>query len=81
MGVTAENIATLYVISRTDQDRLACLSHARTMEAMEKGRFAEEIVPVTVASRKQNVMVDRDERPMLTSMDKLAGLRYVFDRF
>ncbi len=78
MGVTAENIAKLYNISRKDQDRLACLSHARAMEAIDRGWFAEEIVPVKVPSRKQEIIVDRDERPMATSMEKLAKLRPVF---
>lgn len=78
MGVTAENIANLYNISREDQDRLACLSHARAMEGIEKGYFAEEIVPVTVKSRRQEIVVDRDERPMVTTMEKMAKLRPVF---
>jgi acetyl-CoA C-acetyltransferase len=78
MGVTAENIAKLYNISREDQDRLACLSHARAMQAIDMGWFAEEIVPVKVPSRKQEIIVDRDERPMATSMEKLAKLRPVF---
>ncbi|KAB2928651.1 MAG: thiolase family protein [Leptonema illini] len=78
MGVTAENIARLYAISREDQDRLACQSHARAMAAIEGGIFADEIVPVKVASRKGEVIVDRDERPMVTSMEKLAKLKPVF---
>ncbi|MDP3479803.1 MAG: thiolase family protein [Desulfoprunum sp.] len=78
MGVTAENIAKLYNISREDQDRLAALSHARAMTAIDKGWFAEEIVPVMVKSRKEEIIVDRDERPMLTSIEKLARLRPVF---
>jgi acetyl-CoA C-acetyltransferase len=78
MGVTAENIARMYNISREDQDRLACMSHARAMEAIEKGYFAEEIVPVKVAGRKEDIIVNRDERPMVTSMEKLARLRPVF---
>lgn len=78
MGVTAENIAKMYKISREDQDRLACLSHERAMAAMEKGYFAEEIVPITIASRKGDITFDRDERPMSTSMEKLAKLRPVF---
>ena len=80
MGVTAENIAKLYNISREDQDRLACQSHARAMEAIETGIFADEIVPVKVPSRKQEIIVDRDERPMATSMEKLAKLRPVFTK-
>jgi acetyl-CoA C-acetyltransferase len=78
MGVTAENIANLYNISREDQDKLACLSHARAMEAIEKGYFADEIVPVKMMSRKKEIVVDRDERPMETSMEKLGKLRPVF---
>ena len=80
MGVTAENIAKLYNISREDQDKLACLSHERAMAAIENGLFKEEIVPVTVRSRKGDIIVDTDERPMQTSMDKLAKLRPVFDK-
>ncbi len=78
MGVTAENIAKLYSISREDQDRLAALSHARAMGAIDKGYFAEEIVPVLVKSRREEIVVERDERPMLTSIEKLARLRPVF---
>ncbi len=78
MGVTAENIAKMYNISREDQDKLACMSHARAMAAMEKGWFKGEIVPVKVTSRKEEIIVDRDERPMATSMEKLARLRPVF---
>lgn len=78
MGVTAENIARKYGISREDQDRLACMSHSRAMAAMAKGYLAEEIVPIKVASRRQEIIVDRDERPMETGMDKLARLKPVF---
>lgn len=80
MGVTAENIAKRYGISRKDQDALACMSHERAMAAIEKGLFAEEIVPVTIRTRMADIVVDRDERPMQTSMEKLAKLRPVFDR-
>jgi len=78
MGVTAENIAKLYNISREDQDKLACLSHARAMSGIEKGFFADEIVPVKIKTRKGEIIVDRDERPMVTSLEKLAKLRPVF---
>ena len=78
MGVTAENIANMYHISREDQDRLACMSHSRAIEAMEKGYLAEEIVPVKVTSRREEITVDRDERPMVTNLEKLARLRPVF---
>lgn len=78
MGVTAENIAKMYNISRADQDHLACMSHSRAIEAMEKGYLAEEIVPIKVTSRREEITVDRDERPMVTSLEKLARLRPVF---
>ena len=80
MGVTAENIAKLYEISREDQDRLACMSHERAMTAIGNGLFKDEIVPVNVPSRKGDILVDTDERPMQTSMEKLAKLRPVFDQ-
>lgn len=80
MGVTAENIAKLYSISREDQDKLACMSHNRAMNAIETGLFKDEIVEVTVKSRKGDIIVDTDERPMKTSIEKLAQLRPVFDR-
>jgi len=78
MGVTAENIAKLYAISREDQDKLACLSHARAMTGIESGHFAREIVPVKIQTRKGETIVDRDERPMVTNMEKLGKLRPVF---
>ncbi|SDP12297.1 thiolase family protein [Desulforhopalus singaporensis] len=80
MGVTAENIARLYQISREDQDRLALISHDRALAAIDSGLFNDEIVPVSFMSRNKEVIVDRDERPMQTSMEKLANLRPVFDR-
>lgn len=78
MGVTAENIAALYDISREDQDRLACLSHSRAMKAIDKGYFREEIVPVKIFSRRKETIIDQDERPMETTMEKLGSLRPVF---
>jgi len=80
MGVTAENIAKLYAISREDQDKVALMSHKRALGGIENGTFADEIVPITIASRKGDVIVDRDERPMATSMEKLGKLRPVFDK-
>jgi acetyl-CoA C-acetyltransferase len=80
MGVTAENIANLYDISREDQDKLACMSHNRALEAIAQGWFKDEIVPITIATRKGETIVDTDERPMETSMEKLARLRPVFSR-
>ena len=78
MGVTAENIAKLYDISREDQDKMALSSHDRALKAMANGWFKDEIVPVTISTRKGDIVVDQDERPMQTSMEKLARLRPVF---
>ncbi len=78
MGMTAENIVNKYGISRSDQDALACLSHQRAYGAVQDGTFAKEIIPVPVKSRGKEVLVDRDERPMETSLEKLAKLRPVF---
>jgi acetyl-CoA C-acetyltransferase len=80
MGMTAENIASLYDISRQEQDELGVLSHTRARAAITDGRFAQEIAPVTVRSRKGDIVVDTDERPMDTSLDKMAKLRPAFKK-
>jgi acetyl-CoA C-acetyltransferase len=78
MGVTAENIAGLYKISRTEQDELGVLSHNRAMAAIKGGLFADEIVPVVIRDRKGDIVFNIDERPMETSMEKMAKLRPAF---
>jgi len=80
MGLTAENIASLYQISRQEQDELGVLSHQRAMTAIKEGLFAQEIVPVTIKGRKGDIVVDTDERPMETSMEKMAKLRPAFKK-
>ena len=80
MGLTAENIVDKYGITREEQDRLALLSHTRALGAVQDGTFAQEIVPVIIASRKGEIIVDKDERPMATSMEKLAKLRPAFKK-
>jgi acetyl-CoA C-acetyltransferase len=80
MGLTAENIADLYNISREEQDELAVLSHQRARKAIVDGDFAAEIVPVTIKSRKGDTLFDTDERPMETSMEKMARLRPAFKK-
>ncbi len=81
MGMTAENIAKRYQISRTEQDELSLTSHQRARDAIESGRIADEIVPVMIPQRKKDPMAfEVDERPMETSMEKLAKLRPVFDK-
>lgn len=80
MGLTAENIADMYQIGREEQDELAVLSHQRARQAIEDGLFAQEIVPVTIKSRKGETIFDTDERPMQTDMQKMAGLRPAFKK-
>ena len=68
MGITAENIAERYGISREEQDRLGALSHQRARKAIAEGIFRDEIVPVIIPQRKGDpVVFDTDERPMDTS--------------
>lgn len=78
MGVTAENIAAMYDISRREQDELGVLSHQRARQAIETGLFAEEIVPVVIKTRKGEVVFDTDERPMDTDLQKMGKLRPAF---
>jgi acetyl-CoA C-acetyltransferase len=79
MGVTAENVATDFDVSRADQDALAVRSHQRAAAAAEAGYFKEQITPIQVRGRKGTVTVDTDEhiRPGITS-DDLAKLRPAF---
>ena len=81
MGMHAEHIAEKYGASRSDQDQFALLSQQRAGRAMEDGVFKDEIVPVTVENRRGDVTVEMDEGPRPdTTLEKLAGLRTVFDR-
>jgi acetyl-CoA C-acetyltransferase len=80
MGVTAEAIASMYDISRQEQDELGVLSHTRARAAIKEGLFAQEIAPVIVKSRKAETVFDTDERPMDTDMDKMAKLRPAFKK-
>ena len=80
MGLTAENIVEKYGISREEQDQLALLSHNRALGAVNDGTFAQEIVPVVIKSWKGDTIVDKDERPMETSMEKTAKLRPAFKK-
>ncbi|MEJ2709530.1 MAG: acetyl-CoA C-acetyltransferase [Anaerolineales bacterium] len=80
MGETAENIWDQTHITREDQDAFALESHRRAIAAIDSGKFAEEIVPVTIPQRKGDpLVVDTDERPRRdTSMEALARLRPAF---
>ena len=73
---TAENLRRDYSISREEQDRLAVSSHQRAVAAQQNGVFDEEIIPVTVKTRKGDVVIDTDEHPRAdTSMETLAKLK------
>lgn len=79
MGVTAENLAKEYGITREEQDELAVLSHQRACAAIEAGKFDEELVPIEVKTRKGTVVVNRDEHPKkTTTMEVLSKLKPVF---
>ncbi len=80
MGLTAENIAEKYAISRADQDRLALISHQRAMNAINTGLFKDEIVPVKIAGRRGDIIVDTDERPMETTMEALSKMKPAFKK-
>jgi acetyl-CoA C-acetyltransferase len=78
---TAENVRRDYAISRADQDELALRSHERAVAAQEDGTFAEEIVPVAVATRKEQRVIDRDEHPRAdTTLEQLAALKPIMAR-
>ena len=81
MGVTAENVAQKWQISREEQDAFAVASQNKAEAAKKAGRFAEEITPVTVASRKGDIVVDTDEyiRDGAT-LDAVAKLRPAFQK-
>jgi acetyl-CoA C-acetyltransferase len=81
MGITAENVAAKWSISRQQQDELAVESNKRAINAMEKGWFKEQILPIELKGRKGPVIVDTDEHPRAdASMDGLAKLRTVFQK-
>ncbi len=81
MGVTAENIAQRWQLSREEQDAFASASQNKAEAAQKAGRFADEITPVTISSRKGDVIVDQDEYPKHgTTADSLAKLRPAFNK-
>jgi len=80
MGFTAENIAARYGITRREQDELALMSHQRARAAIASGAVADEIVPVVIPSKKGDVTFAVDERPMDTSLEKMAKLPPAFKK-
>ncbi|MEH7830183.1 acetyl-CoA C-acyltransferase family protein [Gemmobacter denitrificans] len=80
MGITAENVAAEYGISRADQDAFALESQARAARAIEAGYFRDQIAPLEIQGRKGTVVFDTDEHPKPTSAEALAGLKPVFQK-
>ena len=81
MGTTAENVAKQWQITRQMQDEFAVASQNKAEAAMKSGRFKDEITPVTIKSRKGDIVVDTDEYPKAgVTMDSIAKLRPAFDK-
>ncbi|MGE0078327.1 MAG: acetyl-CoA C-acetyltransferase [Bacteroidales bacterium] len=81
MGITAENIASKYGISREEQDAFAFASQQKAVAAIDAGRFKDEIVPVEIVSKKETIVFDTDEFVnRSTNPDKLAALRPAFKK-
>jgi acetyl-CoA C-acetyltransferase len=81
MGITAENVAAKFSISRQDQDALAFRSQENALKAIQAGRFKDEIVSVPIPQKKGDpVMFDTDEHPRATTPEALAGLKPAFKK-
>ncbi|MCX2525099.1 acetyl-CoA C-acetyltransferase [Larsenimonas rhizosphaerae] len=81
MGITAENLAEKYGISREDQDAFAFASQEKAKEAIASGAFKDEIVPFEIPQRKGDPLVfDTDENPRAVTLEKLAGMRPAFKK-
>ncbi|MGV3637660.1 MAG: thiolase family protein [Flavobacteriales bacterium] len=80
MGVSADNTAKEHNISREEQDAFAIESYKRSAAAWAAGKFKDEVVPVTVKTRKGDVIVDHDEEYKNVSFDKIPGLKAVFTK-
>lgn len=78
MGETAENVAEKWNITRTEQDQFALQSQVKYQEAYNKGKFREELIPIKVINQGGEVLVEKDEQPRNTSLEKLASLKPAF---
>ena len=79
MGITAENVATNWEISRQQQDEMALESNRRAVHAIQKGHFKDQILPIELKTRKGTVVVDTDEHPRAdASLESLGKLKTVF---
>ena len=80
MGVTAENVAERYAVSRDQQDAFAAESQARAARAIREGRFRDQILPVAVQRKRETVAFDTDEHPKAASAEEVAKLRPAFSK-
>jgi acetyl-CoA C-acetyltransferase len=81
MGITTENIAEKYSITRETQDQFSWKSQQKAIKAIDSGRLKDEIVPIQVRTRKGNIIVDTDEHPnRSTSLEKMASLKPAFKK-
>lgn len=80
MGITAENIAQTHAIRREEQDAFSLRSQEKAAQAIDTGRFRDEIAPIKLMSRRGKTRFEQDEYPRLTSLDKLAQLRPAFQK-
>lgn len=78
MGETAENVAEKWKISRTKQDEFAFASQAKYQKAFAEGKFKEELSPIKVTKGKDTLVIDKDEQPRESSLEKLASLKAAF---
>lgn len=80
MGLTVENVARKYGISREDQDQLAVESHRRAVDAIKTGKFKDQIIPIELKSRKETILFSTDESPRAdATMESLSKLKPAFD--
>ena len=80
MGITAENIAEKYAISREEQDEFAIESQQRAIAAIDNGKFKSEIVPIEYKVKKETHVFDTDDLNRTTSLEKLSTLRPGFQK-
>jgi acetyl-CoA C-acetyltransferase len=80
MGITAENLASKHGLTREMQDAFALESQNRAAKAIAEGRFKGQIAPITIASKKGDIVFDTDEHPRATTMEKLGAMKPAFKK-
>ena len=78
MGLTAEKLAEMYEVTRSDQDEFAAESQRRALAAIEAGRFTEQIIPIPIKVGREEKLFDTDEHPRATTAEALAKMRAAF---